>query len=200
MRSVTLLRPGHDLRDGKNDGSWRTIVTNPANTELATEFFGLAKSELPDPTGQRTLESVKADEAVAGDSPNQLWVREVATDARRKVYSYRGLDTGVVWSTDGRWVAVTDYDYTATSSVARCMLLDAEGTVSEDLSKVIARYDAATGRHMPGNKDVQCRVFGWIRGTSRVALTVTGRGRADPLGFRQDFFYDVVAHTLIAVR
>ena len=178
---------------------WRTIVANPPNTEPAVDnfrgLFGRSKNELTDPTGRRSLQSVEPEQT---DAPVQLWVRDVATGVRTKVYSY-GVNVSVVWSTDGRWLAVTDYDYTATSSIARCMVLDTEAGGSEDLAKVIARYDAATGRHMGGNKDVQCRVFGWVRGTSRVALTVTGYRRADPFGFRQDFFYDVATRRLLAV-
>jgi hypothetical protein len=178
--------------EGTNDSDRRTIVTNPTDAQPATpREFGWFTRELSSPAGDRVLRT----HVRIQDPGGELWVRDVATDRQAKLYAFEH-GVGVVWSTDGRWVAISDL----VANGARCVLLDAAGGPPRNLSVVIARHDEITRRHMQDNENVDCEVFGWIRGTSRVALTVSGFGRADPRGFRQDFFYDAASKTLLPVR
>ena len=178
----------YDYAAGKNDGDLRTIVLNPPKTDPAKRFFGF-ESEWRSPTGERTLRTVR----LQGGSV-ELWILDVATGGQTMLCAF-DHEVGVVWSTDGRWVAASD----RTANGRRCVLLDSSGGPPRDLSATLARHDEATRRQMQDNKDVDCDVFGWIRGTSRVALTVSAL-RADPQGFRQDFFYDVASGTVLPAR
>jgi hypothetical protein len=180
----------HALAVGRTDGDFRAIVANPPDTELARHFFGWFKGELPSPGGGQTIRVART-----GDGSGELWIRDVATGRETKLFAF-DLDVDVVWSPDGQWIAVSEH----AASGGRCVLLDVSGEPPRNLSQLIESHDETTQKHMQDNKDVGCGVFGWVRGTSRVALTVSGAGRADPRGFRQDFFYDVASGTVLAAR
>jgi hypothetical protein len=180
----------HALAAGRNDGDFRTIVANPPDTELARRFFGWFKGELPSPGGGQTIRVART-----GDGSGELWIRDVATGRDTKLFAF-DLDVDVVWSPDGQWIAVSDH----AASGGRCVLLDVSGETPRNLSQLIASHDETTRKHVQDNKDVDCGVFGWVRGTSRVALTVSVADRANPRGFRQDFFYDVASGAVLAAR
>lgn len=175
-----------DFRAGR-DEAYRTIALNPPGVERPTPFFGLGgRRELRAPSGARVLENVEP----AGDNvPSELWVREAATGARARLYTYSSIGPDVAWSPDERWVAVTEnFD-------GGCVLLDAlGGTAAENLSETLVRHDATVRTRVKVARGVRCRVFGWVRGTSRLALIFEIAGGKDGVGFREDLLYDIATH------
>lgn len=101
-----------------------------------------------------------------------------------------------MWSTDGKWIAVNDQD---DFDASRCILADTAGGVPVDVSDLAARLPAIT-RELHAYQHVACEVFGWVQGTSRVALNIWVAGGRAPGGFFRGYFLDTSTWTFTDSR
>ena len=161
----------------------RRIAVRPRGLELAVDFYTSAGGDLPSPNGKLALVAVPP--ARAGEKAT-LWVRDLTTGEAVRVYSYE-FPIDVAWATDASWIALSEW-----ASTTKCLLLTPKGGDPLDLS---ALRERALPR--PAGDRIGCEVFGWLPGSSLVALRTWAYDDAGRVKLQESIFFDASIRTFV---
>jgi hypothetical protein len=143
----------------------RAVVAYPRATDLPVHFRSADADAFMSPSGRFSLATRQA---IGSPDRYELWVRNGATGESRKIYSYE-MHVAAVWSTDEQWIALTDDD-----DVPQCMLLETTGGGVLNIREK-ARLPATAGES-GSDQQLSCEIFGWVRGTPRIAIRLWASG------------------------
>jgi hypothetical protein len=173
-----------DCHDGKQ--AFRTLALYPAIREVPVS---LAHGLLPSPTGTHAVEVLPA----RGDEAYHVSLVDLIAGGSRPLWSFR-LAAKATWSSDGRWLAVTD----TSSTRWRCILFDVTRHVAIAPLEQLKRLPAAA-RPDAADASIDCEIFGWVHGEpTHVALTARTLAPAPGARWRFDYFFDVENERLAA--
>jgi hypothetical protein len=135
---------------------FRTMAVRPLGVVLAVGFYPFDGHHLLSPDGRFDLVAVSSGRP---GEPPVLRARDLIGGNEVEVYSSASpLD--VVWAPDASWIVLSEW-----ASTVRCVLLNPGGGDALDLSGL--RVPALQRGPRPR---IDCQVFGWLQGTSLVAL------------------------------